>query len=281
MTNNRVKIRVEKGPPTIVNAVGELDFENCDELDSVLSDVLGGCSRKISLDLGELGFVDSSGLRVLVRAAITANAGGHTLGITSLSPQLAHLLSTSGCRHLFRITASLEDNRKQYHSKRLSCSAYSCVISANMSSCRDARNAVCRFAESIGFSLTAQDDLRLAVGEAVSNAIRHGNGGSGTITVRCRTVGGNLLVSLEYQSTAFDPCAIPKPELDLNCEGGMGIHFMRLVMDDVSYNFCDGTAVLTLTKRMDGHTDETVEVRRENRNPFAVIVLSGIIHELA
>ena len=36
------------------------------------------------------------------------------------------------------------------------------------------------------------------------------------------------------------------------CEGGMGIYFMRLVMDSVDYQFADGHAILTLEKQAAG-----------------------------
>jgi len=57
-------------------------------------------------------------------------------------------------------------------------------------------------------------------------------------------------VILKYPSAVFDSHSVPAPDLESLSEGGMGIYFMRLVMDGVEYEFEDGCAMLTLEKRM-------------------------------
>jgi hypothetical protein len=57
---------------------------------------------------------------------------------------------------------------------------------------------------------------------------------------------------LKYRSSRFDPHCIPEPSADMPAEGGMGIYFMRLVMNEVNYDFRDGYAYLTLVKRKAG-----------------------------
>jgi serine/threonine-protein kinase RsbW len=94
------------------------------------------------------------------------------------------------------------------------------------------------------------DDIRLAVGEAVSNAIRHGcpKNDEDRLTVRCVGDTEKLVVEIHNPGQPFDPDSIPIPDPALLREGGMGIFFMRASMDQVNYNFDETGTTVIMTK---------------------------------
>jgi serine/threonine-protein kinase RsbW len=83
-------------------------------------------------------------------------------------------------------------------------------------------------------------DMLLAVDEATTNIIVHGyRGCRGTIEVVVEHASGALVVRLRDEADPFDPCCVPPPDLDLPLEqrepGGLGVHLMRQVVDEVSH----------------------------------------------
>ena len=100
--------------------------------------------------------------------------------------------------------------------------------------------------------------LNVALDEAVSNAINHGYdaGVRGEIAVRLRRVPEGVLLEVEDDGRPFDPLQAPPPDLSLPVEdrpiGGLGIHLIRNLMDDVSYARIGGRNVLRMVKRLAG-----------------------------
>ena len=93
--------------------------------------------------------------------------------------------------------------------------------------------------------------VRLALEEALVNAVKHGNGNDPAkrVRLRWRLTPGWLMAEVEDEGKGFDPAAVPDPrEPDgLGRPGGRGLLLMRHYLDGVSYNV-RGNAV-TLHKR--------------------------------
>jgi anti-sigma regulatory factor (Ser/Thr protein kinase) len=98
--------------------------------------------------------------------------------------------------------------------------------------------------------------LNVVLDEAVSNAINHGYdaGARGEIAVRLRCEPDGVTVEVEDDGRAFDPLQAPPPDLTLPLEqrpiGGLGIHLIRNLMDEVSYARVGGRNVLKMAKRL-------------------------------
>ena len=60
--------RETSGPATILVLVGELDPASAPVLDAEINAVLGGGATELIIDMAGLSFIDSSGLRSLIRA---------------------------------------------------------------------------------------------------------------------------------------------------------------------------------------------------------------------
>ncbi len=82
--------------------------------------------------------------------------------------------------------------------------------------------------------------VRLALDEALANAIRHGNGNdpAKTVTVDFEVDDEKTTIAICDQGPGFDPGEVPDPTLDENLERpcGRGVMLMRAYMTEVHYN---------------------------------------------
>jgi len=85
-------------------------------------------------------------------------------------------------------------------------------------------------------------EVQLAVDEACANIIMYAySGGKGTIRLGLKLAGDDLIVDIGDTGKPFDPTSVPPPDLEADLKerriGGLGMYFMRKVMDEVSYSF--------------------------------------------
>jgi serine/threonine-protein kinase RsbW len=97
------------------------------------------------------------------------------------------------------------------------------------------------------------DGIHLALQEALANAIIHGNGGRSAEAVRiCVAVREDcgILVVVKDSGSGFDPSALPDPvaEQNLCAFHGRGVFLIKQLMDDVWFEFEDGTALYMLKR---------------------------------
>ena len=82
--------------------------------------------------------------------------------------------------------------------------------------------------------------VRLALEEALSNAIKHGNrfDPDKEVTVRFSVGREQVKLVITDQGQGFDPVGVPDPTTDAHLEdpNGRGIMLIRAYMDEVSYN---------------------------------------------
>ena len=113
-----------------------------------------------------------------------------------------------------------------------------------------ARRTVEGIARRMPFEPTEVEDVKLAVGEACNNAIKHGADGAGStrVTIRCVVNDGSLEIEIHNYHTAD----APRPEVDNapdhNREGGLGFHMMRQLVDRVEFVWGEDFALVRLVK---------------------------------
>lgn len=64
MTDARVEAAVDDGRVRIVVS-GEIDLQNAGDVEGQLTEAISNQARTVSIDLGEVAYLDSAGLRVL------------------------------------------------------------------------------------------------------------------------------------------------------------------------------------------------------------------------
>ncbi len=115
---------------------------------------------------------------------------------------------------------------------------------------------VTRAAREAGLDEDAICAVQLAVDEACSNIIEHAYGGEdiGEIECTCRVDTDELTIILRDRGRPFDPTLVPQPDPNPDIRhcavGGLGLHFMRKMMDEVRFEFTpDAGNILTMVKR--------------------------------
>ena len=105
----------------------------------------------------------------------------------------------------------------------------------------------------------SEDDayvLALVMEEAFTNVVRHGYPAEGghEITIRLELTGGVATFVIEDDARYFDPLQAPLNDLDVPLEdrqpGGLGLHLIRSLMDEVAYRRDGDRNVLTMKKKL-------------------------------
>ena len=113
------------------------------------------------------------------------------------------------------------------------------VIGTDWEQCRLIVDLVARGAESRGFDEKTVDAIRIALEEAIANAVRHGNrSGDGCIRVDYSFREDSFRVRVTDQGSGFDPNLVPDPTLPENIHKptGRGLLLMRHYMTEVRFN---------------------------------------------
>ncbi|RXE56789.1 hypothetical protein ABH15_01075 [Methanoculleus taiwanensis] len=109
--------------------------------------------------------------------------------------------------------------------------------------------------EEAGCSAETLFAVQLAVDEACSNTILYGypGGERGAITITCEVDADEVRVMLADDGRPFNPLNAREPDLTAGLEerkiGGLGVHFIKSVMDSVTYAYSEEKNVLLLVKR--------------------------------
>ncbi|MBU1192900.1 MAG: ATP-binding protein [Gammaproteobacteria bacterium] len=88
----------------------------------------------------------------------------------------------------------------------------------------------------LGFAAGCADDLALAVNEACMNVIQHGyRGAEGMIELSVGAIDGGMEIRVRDKATPVSMDDWRPRALDELRPGGLGVHFIREIMDEVAY----------------------------------------------
>ena len=130
------------------------------------------------------------------------------------------------------------------------------TVPAQFESLTEVDEFVAHAAKVAGLDARAVYAVQLAVDEACSNIIEHAYQGkeTGAIGCTCEITPDSLVVILNDHGRCFDPTHASEPDLSPKlgdrAQGGLGIYFIRKLMDRVEYKYspdCGNT--LKLVKR--------------------------------
>ena len=114
------------------------------------------------------------------------------------------------------------------------------TIASDLRTARQLEESLLREVGRFGYSEGSIFAIKLALEEALNNAIRHGNrcDCSKKVTVKVELDEQQMCISVADEGKGFDPAAVPDPTADENLEkpSGRGIMLMRAFMDDVHYS---------------------------------------------
>jgi anti-anti-sigma factor len=84
------------GDVAALTVSGEADIATAPELRAALNEAIGRSPRGVELDLGDCSFIDSTGLQVIVRAALALAEGGGSLSLKRPQDHVRRLFETAG-----------------------------------------------------------------------------------------------------------------------------------------------------------------------------------------
>ncbi len=120
---------------------------------------------------------------------------------------------------------------------------YTQLYSAQFENLALVRSFIVNAAQQCGFDEQATCAAELAVDEAFSNIVEHAYGGESQEIIECTCLidKSGLTISLRDCGKPFDPTTVPDPDLSADLEdrdvGGLGLFFIRQLMDEVSFKF--------------------------------------------
>ncbi len=143
-----------------------------------------------------------------------------------------------------------------------------------------ARELVGCIARRIGFDDMDCSKIALAVDEALSNIIRHGYDkafdkpiwlGLSPIKPSPSSIGG-IVITIEDEAKQVDPCNMKGRNLEDIRPGGLGVHIINEVMDQVSYEKRKGRGMrLVMTKHAPRPSESP---RLSHQSPSCKITIS-------
>ncbi|MHA7819559.1 MAG: STAS domain-containing protein [Erythrobacter sp.] len=95
------------GDVLVVSASGRIDSNTAGELEAVLPDRVQTQDATV-MDLTDVAYVSSAGLRVLLKGAKTARATGHRLALAGLNASVQEVFDISGFSSIFTIEPDVE-----------------------------------------------------------------------------------------------------------------------------------------------------------------------------
>lgn len=112
------------------------------------------------------------------------------------------------------------------------------------------------FAEQLGLAADIQFELIMALEEAVANIINHGQlpPEEGMIRLKIEHQNGVASIELCDNGQAFNPLQGKEPDLKIPFEdreiGGLGIFYLKQMMDSLDYRFVGGQNILHMKKNL-------------------------------
>ncbi len=118
--------------------------------------------------------------------------------------------------------------------------------------------AVEEFGEAQDWAMDMLFQVKLALEEIAVNVINHGYGqGGSAFEVDITSEPAALTIRITDEAKEFNPLtSSPAADVDASVDdrrvGGLGVHLVRTMMDEMHYERADGQNRLTLVKKRDG-----------------------------
>lgn len=247
-----------EGHACVARLSGDIDTAIVPELRTDLEQsVEAGCVN-IVLDLSQVSYVDSSALGLLVWLDHRLRPSDGRVLLAGANADVSRILELSGLAAFSTsiaisadVAAALVGLDTHTQATEPLWSRQIC-IPAEIDRLAGVRDKVSVLVAPLGFSEAAVFDIKVALGEALANAVRHGapeTGGKVCVDVIAHP--DRVILQITDNGPGFD--GVHSASDDLYAPSGRGIMFMRALMDSVEFDTAEGGGTLVrLTKRHRG-----------------------------
>jgi anti-anti-sigma factor len=207
-----------------VHVAGELDIASLGRVERVVEEALAAGAGRIEIDLRDLTFMDSSGLRLIISLHHGAEREGWTLSLVKpLGPPLEVFELTRAAEHLpFRDSPSRMITRPPDSPEVLA--EMSVALARNVEAPGAARAALTSLCEEQEVDRGIRQTLVLLASEVVSNAVLHSNGpAEAPIALSAAVEPEAIRVTVTDAGEGFVPSERDPERL----EGGYGLYLLE------------------------------------------------------
>ena len=238
---------------------GDIDVTNVphirEELDSALE---GGCTSVV-LDLARVTYADSSALGLLVWLDRRLTPLQGRLVLSGANRDVNRILQLSGLVQVAssvatspNVPAALE-GLDLPETPKDSLWSHEIVMPARVEELAAVREEAAELISRLTFGEAALFDIKVALGEALANAVRHGSPGGSACEVRVNVEAFEDRVVIQVRDTGCGFDGEHSCSTDVYAAGGRGLMFMRALMDRVDFEVSpQGGTVVTLVKHRAG-----------------------------
>lgn len=242
-----IELEQEVGSTTcIARLSGDVDAVTAPAVREALDAAISQGCRSIVLDLAEVTYLDSSALGLLVWADHRLQPFSGTLLLAGAGRDVERILELSG---LIGVAPSVLVVDSVEQALAGLCVApergeplwvRSFEVAADARLMGDARARVAALIDPLGLPESTVFDIKVATGEALANAVRHGSprGSRDNIDIEVAAYDDRVEILVCDKGRGFDGFATVSP--DVFAPSGRGVLFMRALMDAVEFGGCEG-----------------------------------------
>jgi anti-anti-sigma factor len=225
--------------------LAELNYSSAWEVVEAVRDALSPKPGRISIDLADVPLIDSSGLRALLQAKKMCEDADAGFEIRAISDAAARVIVMSGLADTFGLSDALgvalpAKTKRRPDVRDQQWQVFEYVAQSDPSVIPDLREKATSAAREAGARGDTLCDIQIAVGEALTNAYRHGSPKKpeNKINMRCMTCPKAAVIEITDEGDRFDFDNCSEPDPNQMRDHGMGIYLMRQAMDVVEF-CCD------------------------------------------
>ena len=242
---------------SVVHYEGDLDFSTVSEVRDAVDGIIGRGCTSLVIDFSKVTYADSSALGLLVWVDKRLQPFGGHLVLAGADRNVNRVLELSGLIGVapsVSAAATVGDALERLapsangHEPTWSRSFDAPALVQGMS---ETRTRVVDMIRPLGLPEAGLFDLKVAVGEALANAIRHGSpqGGQDNVTIEVSAFDDRVEVRVSDHGAGFSGAHVCSD--DAYAPGGRGVMFMRALMDRVEFTGCQGGGTtVRLIKRL-------------------------------
>ncbi len=241
----------------VLKVSGDFDSTSVQGVRDSLDAALGEGFRSIVLDLSGVTYMDSSALGFVVWADQRLQPVAGRLALAGANADVARILELTGLIGVapsIVVSASLAEALSGgvlTYDRSGALWVESFEFAADASRLASARTRLGEIIAPLGLSDSAVFDIKVAVGEALANAVRHGSprGQSDTVCVEVRAYADRVDIVVSDDGCGYDGAI--RPSRDAFAPSGRGVLFMRALMDAVEFcpGIVGGTSVVLAKRR--------------------------------
>jgi anti-anti-sigma factor len=233
---------------------GDIDTAIVPELRRDLEQSIDAGCLNMVLDLTGVTYADSTALGLLVWLDHELGPREGRILLAGANPDVSRVLELSGLIQLgnsIMVSDDVDTALAGLDVKALSAEELwrrEICIPPDIDQLAGVRDTVSVQVAPLGFTESAIFDIKVALGEALANAVRHGASESdGRVCVEVIAYPDRVVIEVIDNGPGFD--GVHRASDDLYAPSGRGIMFMRALMDRVEFEPADGGGTLVrLTK---------------------------------